>query len=305
MPSRVQVFILTCNRPGLVGEAVKSILRQNHPDFHVMVSNNSTSNETETLCKEIKHPLFSYHRRVPPLPPLEHFNTIIREAEDDLFMMFHDDDRMMQGCLQRLATELDRRPTFAAIVGNAYFLRNGRVSNQKFVKRSDSLIVPSSLHLLMQYLVHGQFAPFPAYVYRRSLMREARLSKDSGGKYSDVAFLMEVASGGPLLFIPEPVMEYRIHGFRDTSTYCMADRQALFRFIFRTTSLSRRHPGLLRWRIVALESWYLSARTSEFPIFHADRWRTIQALKLRIMPFPFFADAVKAAGKRLFSRTYR
>jgi glycosyltransferase involved in cell wall biosynthesis len=66
MPS-VQIFIATYNRPLLLEAAINSTLNQDFDSFEVIISDNSTNDETEKLISRFRDNRLKYIKRRPSL----------------------------------------------------------------------------------------------------------------------------------------------------------------------------------------------------------------------------------------------
>ena len=89
---KIQVFIATYNRPQMVGVAIDSVLSQSFKDLDVIVSDNSTNDQTQNKIEASYLSELTYIRRTPTLSPADHGNKILGEVDSDYYMIFHDDD---------------------------------------------------------------------------------------------------------------------------------------------------------------------------------------------------------------------
>ena len=55
---KIQIFIASYNRPHLVVKTIDSVLSQTFNSFNVIVSDNSTNDETESLLTSYKNEIF-------------------------------------------------------------------------------------------------------------------------------------------------------------------------------------------------------------------------------------------------------
>lgn len=233
MPT-LTIFILCHNRPDDTRQAIVSVLAQTDRDFDLVVSDNSSNDEVERFVKA-EFPQVDYRRRLPMLPALAHFNRCMDEAGSDYFCLFHDDDLMHPDFVRKLRQVLDEHPQAVACACNARVETMGRIEPRtsfRSLGRLERIVSPRDL--AQRYFARAQsgFAPFPAYVYRRSAVGELRLDPE-GGKYTDVAWLLNLAKKGLILWLNEPLMTYRIHGGNDGKIDSLRDRLRLLRFIKR------------------------------------------------------------------------
>lgn len=217
MNTKLGVFVLSHRRPELVKSAVDSILSQDYPDYHLIISENSPD---DSVCSAIQ--AYSGDKRVrivkrqPNLQALEHFNQVLSEAQQyEYAMLFHDDDIMLPGCLSALVKAMNNNPNLSAVSGNAFFIDHAVLSNRlynPFLRKNR--ILNSHRQLIMSYLVRS--VPFPAYLYRTKHIKNLILDKTIAGKYSDSAFLVGCIKKAPFLWLSQPLIGYRLHSTNDS-----------------------------------------------------------------------------------------
>lgn len=253
---RVQVYILTRNRPEYLPQAVESVLKQSYKNFELIVSDNSTNDETETLLKR-KFPNmdFKYVKRNPPKSVFFHFNKILSEINSDFVMLFHDDDVLLQNALEKMMSALTANPYISAVSCNANIVDGSnhyqRVFNQRL--KSD-MIINDPEELAANYMrLPMQVVPFSAYLYRSDILESLRLFYKEGRKHADVAFLMKTVKQGPILWLAEPLMNYRVHGANDSASYDIKAIFSLCRFLNSETQISQNE--LEKFKIQSLITW--------------------------------------------------
>jgi GT2 family glycosyltransferase len=135
--------------------------------------------------------------------------------------------------VEKMRRVLDEHPEAVACGCNARIENMGRIEARTSFRALGRLEwIPSARELGRRYFSRAQsgFAPFPGYVYRHSAVGELRLDEE-GGKYTDVAWLLMLAAAGPVVWLNEPLMTYRIHGSNDSNTPSMRDRLRFLRFL--------------------------------------------------------------------------
>jgi hypothetical protein len=178
-------------------------------------------------------PQVESRRRQPMLKQLEHFNCCIDEVKTDYFCLFHDDDLMHPEFVQRMKAILNGNPAVVASGSNALLESFGQIEPRKSFRSLGELEwVASPRNLARRYFSRAQsgIAPFPGYVYRRRLVGEVRLPLE-GGKYSDVTWLLSLAMKGPIVWVAEPLMTYRMHGGNDGVVESARDRLRFLAFV--------------------------------------------------------------------------
>lgn len=231
--NKLTIFLVTHNRPNDAIRAIKSILTQNDHRFDLIVSDNSSNQQLAGLIAKT-YPEIDYRKRDSSLTALEHFNLCISEVHSEYFCLFHDDDLMLSNYVSSFWSAQRRFPDAIAFGGNALVEKNNHVIGEAFKAAVDCEVIACPDALAAKYFSRHQLgiSPFPSYVYRRS--NTCMLAFDlHAGKYSDVQSLLQLANCGPLIWVKEPVMVYRLHGSNDSNTESFGDRLRFLAFLKR------------------------------------------------------------------------
>jgi Glycosyltransferases involved in cell wall biogenesis len=228
---KIQIYIMTYNRPDTISAAIKSVLSQTYQNIELIVSDNSTNDDTFNLLSELTLPKkYKYIRRIPPVSGVDHINTIIGEVQSDYFMIFHDDDEMLPNMVEELYKTVSVEKNCSAVASNAIILKRGKKSlyfHEKNIK------VQNGMELLRLYN-SDQMAPFPSYMYRRSSLNGIRLDYNhKGGKYCDVSFLFDIANTGIIIYVGRPLMIYNIHPGQDSGSFDYIKHVQLTNYLLR------------------------------------------------------------------------
>lgn len=219
------IFVLCYNRPDLARLSIQSIVEQSCQSFQLIISDHSTNNEVELMVKS-EFPNVSYVKRSVSLKHLEHFNVCIEEVRTDYYCLFHDDDLMGENFVETMLQFIGDYPTAAAFACNAFIETNGKVEPRlSFVSKKKYELISTPRELAERYFSHNQsgIAPNPSYVYSHRLAGD-ELFIVNGGKYADVALLLDVLQKGAILWLNKPLMTYRIHGNNVGSIESIPDR---------------------------------------------------------------------------------
>jgi glycosyltransferase involved in cell wall biosynthesis len=245
----IQIFIPTHNRPELVMKAIDSALNQDFSSYEVIVSDNSTGDDSGRLISRINDRRLIYKRRIPVLSSSDHFNSILGEVTSDYFMIFHDDDVMYPDMLQILYNIISSRDAIVAVGANARVLSDGKVIRKEFCKdlKTDKII--SGTDEIIRAYSLPRIVPFPGYLYRKTVAQKMRFNPVNGGKHSDVAFIIDLLKLGEIVFAAKPLMDYNLHGMQDSRTYEFSDYQKLIGYISKEYGYPKDHPVIRRLRI--------------------------------------------------------
>jgi len=189
---------------------------------------------------QAEFPELEYRRRAPPLPALEHFNKSASEAGTELFCLFHDDDLMEPGYVEAMLDTVSLFPHAVAYACNAVTLDDDVVRKGSFFESDDKhVIVEGPRALAGRYFSRypNGFAPFPSYIYRSSVVKGIPLNPQAGGKYSDVAWLLEISKSGSIVWDSRKLIRYRMHTANDSNLESLSDRLKLLGFLKLNRSL--------------------------------------------------------------------
>ncbi|MFN6378987.1 MAG: glycosyltransferase family A protein [Flavobacteriales bacterium] len=258
---KVQVYILSRDRPHLFEETLRSVIEASNSEVDVVVSDNSVGDSIEEIVKA-SYPAIRYTRRTPPLDAFSHFNAILQEASTEYLVMFHDDDRMMPNYVPIMLGFMEANPGVVAAACNARILFRDEESERTFMPKVDGFRLIEGIEDFFECYLRigiggGSIAPFPGYMYRRSMLQGIVLNSKEAGKYSDVSFLSKLLVKGPLLWVYKPLMWYRFHDQNDSGTVSIAGTLGLLRYILETSQISRQSLSVHDYRFKMWADWWL------------------------------------------------
>lgn len=264
--ARIQIYILSRDRPVYFRQALESALAQDAEGVEVVISDNSDQDTVqEMITSEFSH--VRYIRRCPALPALAHFRTVIEESFAEFVVLFHDDDVLEPGYVRAMLQAMEQNPDVAAACCNAWIIKGeqrtqrtvmGFFNHERKIASAEELLTP-----YMTFMAMGP-APFPGYMYRRKFLHDLYLDAAHGGKYADVSFLMKVVERAPVLWIPQVLMCYRVHGTNDGITEAVGQRMSLLRYIYTHTNITRHSWMVAEFRFRYWVRWWRGARCSTY-----------------------------------------
>jgi glycosyltransferase involved in cell wall biosynthesis len=125
----VSVGIPTFNRAAKLARAAESVLAQTHAAIELVISDNASSDDTESLCRELadNDTRVKYLRSPSNRGPTANFNALFEEMGGDYVMLLSDDDWLEREYVARCLAELIDRPELALVCGRARYLRGESV----------------------------------------------------------------------------------------------------------------------------------------------------------------------------------
>lgn len=235
-PARVEVVIATRDRPLLLDQAINSLRFSASfcpsVNINILVSDNSESDSTQHLCA-LYHPDVGY-RRFGPVDAFTHFSNIFSSYNSQYLMVMHDDDRVLSNFFVDTLSILTEFPHLAAVAANAIVVNSllGVIKMETF-SQVDNVVIDGPAQLLSHYFGNEGYhvSPWPSYIYNMNIVKNIPFRR-SGGKYSDLIFLCEVAERGQIRWARHPQYVYRDHPDNDSKGYNFIEQKKLYYYLF-------------------------------------------------------------------------
>ena len=229
---KIQVFILTYNRPDKVLTAIYSVLNQSYKNIELIVSDNSSNEKTHKILSELNYDRVKYIRRKIVLNPIEHLNVILSEVTSNYFMMFHDDDEMHENMIEKLFSNIEPFDDIVAVGSNAYLKIDAEITKQKMFKAScQKMVLANYFEVSNQYLKRNGIVPFPSYLYRKIVSKKIQFNINEGGQNCDMTFIMKLTDLGKIKLLEEPLMNYFINSNNDHVLFLHKNMQQVLNFL--------------------------------------------------------------------------
>ena len=104
-PPLFSVVIPTFNRSALLRYAVQSLLRQSFRDLEIVISNNSSTDDTADVARAFTDPRVRYVQTPRNLVTVDSFEFARRAARGKLVIVLNDDDVLVETALERFRHE--------------------------------------------------------------------------------------------------------------------------------------------------------------------------------------------------------
>ena len=88
----VTIAIPTYNRSGYLGQALESAVRQTYPNIEIIVSDNCSTDNTESVVKGFNDSRIRYIKQKENIGPDPNWNLCLQEANGSFFLLLQDDD---------------------------------------------------------------------------------------------------------------------------------------------------------------------------------------------------------------------
>lgn len=256
---KIQIVILTRNRPLLLKQTVDSVLKQTYKDFQVIISDNSTNDETQQI---ISHNFsyvnnLKYIRREPQFQDFfKHANCNISEITSDYFILFHDDDLMLPTFIETLIDTLEKDHTLVAAASNAYNIDvNGNITG-KYTSKKGTKVITYTKEMMLLY-ANNTSLPFPSYMYRTEAIKNLRFDASKGGKYSDSCFILDLVHKGNIMLLFDFYgMQYRRSDFQDSHFMDVKARCKQIKYLAEQSNIKYHSHTITKWRLKEIYTYF-------------------------------------------------
>lgn len=206
--SRVSVIIPTYNRAALLGDAIESVLAQQHPDIEIIVADDGSTDETSAVASQygdkIRY-LALPHRGQPAAPR----NSGLAVATGDFIAFLDSDDLYLPNKLALQLPVIEANPHVGVVYSNGHFFIDQ--PDQPTGTVQDGLPTPSGA--IFGDLLRGNFLSTPVVLIRRSVLQKVgNFNEDQAlMPVEDYELWLRLAMQTDILYVPGDVAAIRHH----------------------------------------------------------------------------------------------
>lgn len=207
---RVTIGLPVYNGQNYLAETMESLLAQTCTDFELVISDNASTDRTETICREyaVRDERIRYYRQEENVGASANYNRVFELARGVYFKWAAHDDLLAPTYLERCVAVLDSDPDVVLAYTQAKAIDDqGQVVKVYPGKHHFSAAAPRERFYEFVLDPHPVVAVFG--LMRRDVLGRTRLI----GKYagSDRPLLSELSLLGKFYEVPEHLFFYRFH----------------------------------------------------------------------------------------------
>ncbi len=210
----VSIIIPTFDRPRYLQEAIEAGLGQTYSNVEVLVFDNGMLDETRAVAENAaRHdPRVRFQRNERNLGMSANFNALAEGARGEFLVAIGDDDRLLPEFVSRLVDVM--RPEFAVAFSNHYLINaDGKrlePESRDYTRHYGRDTIPAGLLENADAAAWRQSIPMSASLLRTADVLRLRFREELNTP--DVEFFIRLAQeGARFVFVPEYLMEYRVH----------------------------------------------------------------------------------------------
>lgn len=215
---KVSICVPTYNRAAILPYAVESVLNQTYTDFELLICDDASPDNTAEVVSQWSDPRIRYLRHPQNIQRSRNMRSGYEAAKGDYFIKFDDDDALTPTFLEKAIAVLDTQPKVDFVCTDHWIINahNERdeaataANSEKWGK--DRLGEGIVADLLEETFVH-QSLQVGSSLFRKSSLEAVDFMRFEADGCEDFDLLVRCAlAGQTAYFIPEKLMEYRIHG---------------------------------------------------------------------------------------------
>jgi glycosyltransferase involved in cell wall biosynthesis len=293
---RVSMGMPVRNGEAYLEQALQSLVKQTFPDFELLISDNASTDRTQSICLDYASMdrRIRYHRNPVNVGYCRNQNSVIEASTGEFFLLTHHDDVRGPEYVSRTLEVLDADPSTVV----CYTTTRDIDEHGMELPREDPPLRWGSADLRARFrdVIRMDHICEPDFgLTRLHVLRQTRLHGDYAD--SDRVLLAELALRGPFHQIPECLFFRRAHA--QQSTAIAPDRQS------RTVWFNPAHAGKLLFPHFRELREYLAA-IHRAPISALDRaWCDAALLRWVIDNRRRLIGDLEFAARQLLRPLYR
>ncbi|MBD2125550.1 glycosyltransferase [Microcoleus sp. ZQ-A2] len=216
--SKVSVCIPTYNRADYLVYSINSVLNQTYTNFELIICDDGSTDNTSEVVSQFNDSRIRYIQHPNNIGRSRNMRSGFNVSCGTYFIKFDDDDALTSEFLEKTIAILEAEPNIDFVCTNHWIInqKNERVESataENAAKwKKDQLkegIIPDLLRQTFQY----QSLQVGSTLFRRTCLEEVNYMRTEADACEDFDLLVRLALAGKQgYFLPEFLMEYRLHG---------------------------------------------------------------------------------------------
>lgn len=210
----VSIIIPTFDRPHYLSEAIEAALAQSCREIEVLVFDNGTLDETRAVGEGAaqRDPRVTFRRNERNLGMSANFNALADAAKGEFLVAIGDDDRLLPEFVGRLVDAM--KPDVRVAFSNHYLIdadgRRLEEESKAYTRQYGRDRIPAGFLKNADAAAWRQSIPMSASLLRTADMQRLRFREDLNTPDAEF-FIRLTAEGARFVFLPDYLMEYRVH----------------------------------------------------------------------------------------------
>jgi glycosyltransferase involved in cell wall biosynthesis len=215
---KISVCIPTYNRAHFLSYAVNSVLSQTYTDFEIIICDDGSTDDTPQLVNQWNDERIRYVRHLVNGGRSKNMRSGFEAATGTYFIKFDDDDALTPEFLEKTAAVLDTNNNVDFVCTDHWIIdqnneRSESATKENSVKWGKDQLEKGVISNLLEETFVNQSLQVGSTLFRRDCLQEVDFMRPEADGCEDFDLLVRLAIAKKQgYFLPEILMEYRIHG---------------------------------------------------------------------------------------------
>ncbi len=223
---KVSVCIPVFNGKAYLRECIQSILAQTYTDFELVVVNDASTDNSEKIIQSFSDPRIKYHTNERNLGLVGNWNRCLQLASGEYICIFHQDDIMLPGNLEKKVALLDSNQNVGIVYSDTAVIdQNGHKKQDHWfnpISPNIDFIRPGRLFTELMFK-NLNLVCCPSVLARRACYEQAGGFDQRLPFSCDMEMWMRLSLFYDVAYLAEPLMKYRFHESNMTKKYYELD----------------------------------------------------------------------------------
>ncbi len=210
---KVSIIMPTYNRAALIGETIQSVCAQTYQHWELIIVDDGSEDDTEKTIREQKDEriLFLKAGRIARNGKIK--NMGIKEANGELIAFIDSDDLWHCTKLEKQVAAIKQHSDAGFSLTGGFNFHNINQPVDFFYRQRTGILCDD---ILIPFFQSKISATTPSLLFRRKCMEQIGLL-DEMKPFSDIDFILKLASRFKAVILYEPLLYRRLHQFNDSN----------------------------------------------------------------------------------------
>lgn len=215
---KVSLCIPTYNRANFLVYAVESVLHQTYTDFELIICDDGSTDNTASVVSQWNDPRIRYIKHPANIGRSKNMRSGFEGSNGTYFIKFDDDDALTPEFLEKTVAVLEAEPSIDFVCTNHWIInqkgeRIESATTENAARWGKDKLKQGVIPDLMTETFKYQSLQVGSTLFRRSCLEEVDYMRPEADGCEDFDLLVRLALAGKQgYFLPEFLMEYRLHG---------------------------------------------------------------------------------------------
>jgi glycosyltransferase involved in cell wall biosynthesis len=211
----VSILIPTYNRAQLLQQALNSALKQHYRNIQIIVSDNASIDDTQTVLNQGTDTRVIKYRQVKNVGSIKNINTCLSLSTGEYILVLSDDDLLMPDCISSMVEQFLAHPSATIAYGQT---RKETINGELIINtKPNPALLESGSDYVMNWIDGKRETAFCCTLFRSSCLIKMGGFPDFPG--GDTAARSVVALQGDVIHINKILAKYRVHQNSDSHSF--------------------------------------------------------------------------------------